>query len=741
MFENLAPTIPWKHNYHSIIIFIIILLLDFSTALLAVFSIHNFQFNGISFSAVSSYEDDAIDSLLISVCRIIALIVLSYLTVRYAAPNYSAAQKLKLSYGKKSTSINSNGKIPHNSIHSSYNKFNSYDEKTEPLLSDKKNLSDSSTVDINQEDLDPEKLSEAEKHEINRIALYRRNWLQAAVFIMLTGMQMNQGIKTVSFSFGINHGNPVLQAVLLGLAIVYINVEQHFLFLILDKLTRPEGHLLLKLHPHFLYWDQTTYWHWCDLCRDRVRGSWRCSRCDFDACISCFRRGDKSRGEGILRSDQGVKDEKEMSNSTYIVRAVKLAKPHWKFIICAFVCLLVSTTASLLLPNYQGQILDSVIQSDKSQFKRDIYLYLFVSIATGLFGAVRSLCFSVVGTNIAMDVRDSLFSNVIIQDITYFDQVLSGELTSRLSNDVSAMTSPITTVLSSFLNNALLLFGGIIFCFYTSWRLSVLAVTSIYPIIQITRAYAKYSKRLNRQIWASLGDSSSVATQAINNIRTVRAFGTEDYEIEKYTQATKSARVNGIKDAYANSLAYALTNYLDLGTSVLILWYGADVAMSHGQMTSDSLGDPLTVGKLITFQLYWNLMNSAYSALVSLLNSFTRAGGAAQRVFSLIDNLPDIVQLPPSSTNEDIQALKGQIDIDNIDFHYQMRPDKQVIQNLSLHIPAGTVCALVGKSGGGKCWAPGSEIMLYSGEFKRVEDMVAGDLLMGKEQHYRFSGC
>ncbi len=127
--------------------------------------------------------------------------------------------------------------------------------------------------------------------------------------------------------------------------------------------------------------------------------------------------------------------------------------------------------------------------------------------------------------------------------------------------------------------------------------LSILAITSIWPIISITRAYASWSRVINRQIWAALGDASGVATQAISNIRTVRAFGTERDEIKKYNVSTTEAVTKGVRDAYVGAGTYALTNYLDLGTSVLLLWYGGSVVMDHS--------NELTVGKLITFQLYW----------------------------------------------------------------------------------------------------------------------------------------
>ena len=92
---------------------------------------------------------------------------------------------------------------------------------------------------------------------------------------------------------------------------------------------------------------------------------------------------------------------------------------------------------------------------------------------------------------------------------------------------------------------------------------------------------------------------SNLATQAITNIRTVRAFGTEEFEDDLYREATTEALSKSILDAKASSLSYTLTSYLDLGTTVLLLWYGGLVVMD----TDGNKDDPLSVGKLITFQL------------------------------------------------------------------------------------------------------------------------------------------
>lgn len=130
--------------------------------------------------------------------------------------------------------------------------------------------------------------------------------------------------------------------------------------------------------------------------------------------------------------------------------------------------------------------------------------------------------------------------------------------------------------------------------------------------------------------------------------------------------------------------------------------------------------DDMTPGRLITYQLYWNMLNSAYKNLLDIVTSFTRAAGAAQRVFGLMDSLPDINI--DSGRAVTANSLKGSIEFINVGFCYQMRPNAKVLDGININIPAGTTCALVGKSGGGKSTLVNLVMRFY--------DSQVGDILI-----------
>lgn len=171
-------------------------------------------------------------------------------------------------------------------------------------------------------------------------------------------------------------------------------------------------------------------------------------------------------------------------------------------------------------------------------------------------------------------------------------------------------------------------------CLYTSWKLSILAFTSIYPVIVITQTYAVWSSSLWMFIMVARGDSIAVATEAFQNIRTVRAFSAEKMEERNYDRHTRKALKYGIREAFGGALQGALSQYTNMATGVLILWcklfcnghvlhplcvglspcpyLKCPLRITDGGSVVLDLG-PLTLGSLITFQLYWNMMREAFN--------------------------------------------------------------------------------------------------------------------------------
>lgn len=553
-----------------------------------------------------------------------------------------------------------------------------------------------------------------------RADLRRDLWL-GFLFVVASVCQGYVGVKLCVFDLeGVAPQRRAPFAVCVGLTTLLINAEAWLLSNLVQAQTRVLAALRPSLHAHALELSQTTS-NWCDKCGIRITTQtlWRCHACNFDVCPKCWEardgatasplhasegapngggrgrgRGGGGRGRGRGRRPSPAQTEVEIKNWDIVREAAKLMRPSWLLVFTALACVVASGVASLALPSYQGKIIDAVYARDRGRFRKCLYLYLAFSIGTAATQALRALCFQVVGRRLACSLRNELYAAILRAEISYFDSTASGTLTSRLTQDVNQMTFPLTTLLGSLVAAIISLIGGVAMAFYTSWRLSMLAFTTVGPIVHVTQAYALWSRDQNRRILAHLGEANAAATEALANVRTVKAMATEDREAKRYADHTFAARDRGIIDACLNSLTSILTNLLDYGSGWLILFYGGAEAMKKGS--------GLSAGQLVTYQLYFNKIQSSYNQLVGLLSSFTRAGGAAQRVLGLLKAMP--------STDAGGDAPSGgargaALAFDNVHFTYASRPDAPVLKSLTLDVPAGSTLALVGRSGAGKTTA------------------------------------
>lgn len=367
---------------------------------------------------------------------------------------------------------------------------------------------------------------------------------------------------------------------------------------------------------------------------------------------------------------------------------------------------------------------DAIVVYNTEEFVRLMYIYLGFQITNVLFRVLRQIFMQIVEKRIRYRVRTILFVSIVRQDVShslivlvfvqpyvmflpwfsfpketcvlcdqivFFDGMATGQLTSRISDDANQMLNPLSWALTRLIESTISLSGGLFMCLYTSWKLSILAFTSIYPVIVITQTYAVWSSSLWMYIMVARGDSIAAATEAFQNIRTVRAFSAEKMEERNYDKHTRKALKYGIREAFGGALQGALSQYTNMATGVLILWYGGSVVLDLG---------PLTLGSLITFQLYWNMMREAFNALNDIVVQFTTARGSAQRVFEMLDALPDVDLDAGIQLKRD--EIKGTFVLENVDFFYQMRPSEKVLNSVDLTIEGGTTVAFVGKSGGGK---------------------------------------
>jgi len=535
------------------------------------------------------------------------------------------------------------------------------------------------TEHANQDSL--EKLNHQQKWRAR--VLMRKNILLYSTFMVQSICSIYISVKAVSLS-----SDHIGDIVMLVFSAIMPFASFYCFEGVMESVNSDFGVVLphLHMHPMQFYSKGTNRLKKskCDACRTRGAriDCYTCADCNYTICLLCMR---KPKAPGAAQNS---------STSTYLWRILSFTFAHKLILFVALGCLLFSAISGLMLPHFQGHTLDTVVKYDRDAFLVNIKWFGIFSAVSAVFGAIKNLCLLYIKRYVIVDVRNFLFEKLIHQDITFFHRMQSGQLTARLTNDVNTMLVPVSTLLNTIVSNTINLAGGLLMCFYTSWRLTVLCVTIIGPVIYVTRSYALWSKGINREIQTAFGDANSVATEAFGNIQTIKTFSTEKLETRNYASHNSYALKKSLQDALGSAGTNMVTSFIQLGATFVLLFYGGTVVLDQ----KDEPNPTLSVGNLITFQLYWNMLTNGITSLSDDVGSVTQSAGAAQRVLGLVDNMP--VVNPDAGII--LKTVKGDIDFNAVTFAYESDPSSIILDDLSLEVKSGQICSLVGVSGCGK---------------------------------------
>ena len=406
---------------------------------------HGFHFHPIM--DTSSNDDnettpDLGDLFLLAVLRCILTSILLFVGVRYGRINSSSD-----SIGGDNASASEIA-----------SRNTSSNDLTEPLLSTNSNPSTNGDAETEGLPMDEGGDEAEEERQATNSCCNKMRWRQlrpeeiravvlVALFVTGALYQVYAGLKVATLP---ELPFKAVSTPLLCLTVLWINAQAYVFRNLLSELTRSAGLFLppeVHRHPMFLETNRALSVHWCDLCRQRIRGGcYRCGLCDFDCCFQCSRRTDAATvGEDVLRGDRGVRAETAMTTGSYIRRTMQVAKSEWFWLSFSFTLLVASTLSTLFLPHFQGHIIDKVIPNrndgtyDKAGFLYFIKIYIWLMLAQGAVSTLYSAIFTLVSRRLKFTIRNALLEKILAQDVAYFDGTESGRLISRLTNELGKL--------------------------------------------------------------------------------------------------------------------------------------------------------------------------------------------------------------------------------------------------------------------------------------------------------------
>ncbi len=325
---------------------------------------------------------------------------------------------------------------------------------------------------------------------------------------------------------------------------------------------------------------------------------------------------------------------------------------------------------------------------------------------------------ALIGQLVIKDLRVKVFRHITNLRLRYFDQTPIGKLTTRTTNDIEAINTSFTNGLVTMVADVLTIFSVIGIMAFTSWRLTLLSLTTLPLLMVATYIFKEKVKAAFQIVRTQVSTMNAFLQERITGMRIVQIFNAEKNEMEKFKSINRKYTQANLDSIFYYATFFPVVEIINYFTLALMVWIGSKWF----------LNDQVTLGALIAFPIYISMMFRPVRMLADKFNTLQMGLVAAERVFNVLDNkeiIPDNGYLQPAK-------LTGKIEFKDVTFSYD--GENRVIKNLNFSVEPGETLAIVGSTGSGK-----STIINI---LNRFYDIESGQILLDDENlsKYKLEG-
>jgi len=370
------------------------------------------------------------------------------------------------------------------------------------------------------------------------------------------------------------------------------------------------------------------------------------------------------------------------------LRIVALLRSHWLWTLGAVACLGLATGFALVVPWLLGLVINAGLQH--GQFGTLLLITLAILIASilrGLSAYGQGYLNQGLAALVAYDLRNTLYDHVQTLDFSFHDEAETGQLMSRLTVDIDAVSNFVPMgILRALL--AVIYFTTITIILFTyDWQLALITMISIPIIIFLAAQVGSRLRPLWKRIQDETGELGTVMQESLSGVRVVKAFVREEFEMNKYDTKNYDLRTVNMDamrlSAWNQPLMILSINII----TVLVIWVGGMAVINHR----------IDLGALVAVTQYVLLLTTPVRSLGFVVTWFMRGFAGGTNIFGVLDTQPSITDAPGAL---DMQEMRGDVRFENVSFAYGN--GREVLHNIEIAAKPGQVVAILGATGSGK---------------------------------------
>jgi len=369
-------------------------------------------------------------------------------------------------------------------------------------------------------------------------------------------------------------------------------------------------------------------------------------------------------------------------------RFLPFLKPYLSRMVLAGLLVMGVAAINLALLRLAGTLWDIItVQHDQSRMTDLIAVFLGLVVLQGLCSMGHSYLTAWISQRIVADFRQHLFAHLQTLSVSFFARRRTGELLSRLMNDVTVIQSVVTETPIDSVKQLVTFVGGITFLLTMNWRLCLLILVLLPLLVLVAKFFGRRLKSLSTSIQDQTAALSTLIEEVISGIRIVKSFVQSHREETRFAAQVEQTLTLAMRRAGTMAVFIPVISLLTFSAAAAVLWYG-------GRQVIDGSVSP---GDLFAFVLFAGIMIGPFSSAARVFAQIREAQGATQRVFEILDTRSEVSD---SSTAMSLSTVSGHIRAEQVSFAYD--PRQPVLTGVSFEAKPGELVAIVGPTGAGK---------------------------------------